>query len=51
MSQVIFKVLNIGYRDDGIVSDGSFSYQISDIGRDIGDMRAYRTFISDTIYW
>ena len=29
---------------------GSFSYRISDIGGDIGDTRAYRSFISDTIY-
>jgi len=44
---LISKVLNI---DIGIISDGSFSYRISGIGGDIGDMRAYRTFISDTIY-
>jgi len=36
--------------DIGIVSDGGFSYQISDIGGDIGDTRAYRAFILDTIY-
>jgi len=39
------KVLNIG-----IVSDGGFSYWILDIGGDIGDTHAYRTFISDIIY-
>ena len=27
-----------------------FSYQISNIGGDIGNMRAYRAFILDTIY-
>ena len=32
------------------MSDGGLSYQISDIGGDIGDTRAYRVFISDTIY-
>ena len=37
--------------DVGIVSDGVFSYQISNIGGDIRDTRAYRTFISDTIYY
>ena len=36
--------------DIGIVSDGGFSYRISDIGGDIGDTRAYRVFILDTIY-
>ena len=39
------------YRSDiGIVSDGRFSYRISDIGGDIKDTRAYRAFILDTIY-
>ena len=32
------------------MSDGGFSYQISNIGRDSGDTRAYQAFISDTIY-
>ena len=36
--------------DIGIVSDGGFSYQISDIGGDIGDTRAYWAFILDIIY-
>ena len=36
--------------DIGIISAGSFSYQISDVGRDIGDTRAYQAFISNTIY-
>ena len=36
--------------DIGIVSDGGFSYRISDIGGDIGDTRAYRAFILDNIY-
>ena len=36
--------------DIGIVSDEGFSYRILDIGRDIGDTRAYRAFISDTVY-
>ena len=44
---MLIKVLNIGI---GIVSDGRFSYRISDIGGDIGDTRAYRVFISDTMY-
>ena len=36
--------------DIGIVSDEGFSYRISDIGGDIGDVPAYLVFISDTIY-
>ena len=38
-------VLNIGYRDRI-----GWGFLISDIGGDIGDTRAYWTFISDTIY-
>ena len=41
------KVLNIGYQNR---IGWRFSYRISDIGGDIGDTRAYRAFISDTIY-
>jgi len=41
------KVLNIGYQNR---IGWGFSYRISDTGRDIGDTRAYRAFISDTIY-
>jgi len=36
--------------DIGNVSDGGFSYGISDIGGDIGDTPAYRAFILDTMY-
>jgi len=43
---VLGKVLNIGYRDR--IGWGFF---ISDIGGDIGDTRANRPFISDTIYY
>ena len=41
----LYKVLNIRYRNR--IGWGVF---ISDIGGDIGDTRAYRSFISDTIY-
>ena len=39
------KVLNIGYQNRIV-----WGFFISDIGGDIGDMRAYWAFISDTIY-
>jgi len=35
--------------DIEIISDGGFSYRISDIEGDNGDTHAYRVFISDTI--
>ena len=41
------KVLNIKFRDR--IGCGFFKL-VSDIGGDIMDMRAYRVFISDTIY-
>ena len=44
---ITLKVLNIGYRNR---IGWGFSYQILDIGGDIGDTRAYRAFILDTIY-